>query len=607
MLTLAKTRPALRAVLELAASEAAAELTNKAYHGVHGPEAPPQGQSNKSIDVTDLRTIIHSLVDEYLVDIFQRARKQGSVNSLPVELIASVFSWISTRERPELGLVCRQWHNILHSHPHVWSHIEYDSTYGSPDALKYILGFSAGSPLYLDIRINERSHVASTAAIMAHMHRCVTLRLSLRMDLSTPGAATLITAMLSTGAPQMRYFRMFDASGFFNHGREDKPTALFGNIAPQLEVVKIQCRSSALNESKEAFRQARHVLWSPVEGEGIHRAGLEHIVQMCPELLQLGLDYETWADQEDSAHAPLNLPPNLRSLVITLNTDNSDVRRLMRTLRVELVPQIMVIHSAEAVTDLDDSLLRALYTIPLGSSSGEFEVTPGLFVARTMTIESPDSIDHAIRINMLPIEQDPFQLVSADWTMPYSMFQLAGVQRSIWDIGRNSILVPQCFKHVRRLMIAEALFDPDVFGLPNIPELCELEQLTLYIRLSHDHFESVSSFGSGLISASLSTLPIAEEPNILRCPRLQSVRFATDEVLLHDRALLVEPGAITTFIRRHIRYNLGRLESISLNGIHLYVLSPTELEEMFLLAKETVHDERRITAKFRRPVVMYWN
>ena len=544
----------------------------------------------------DLRTEIMSSFYNSMTELLRDHNAALPICQLPAEVLASAFAWVPTRDRAALGLVCKFWHEVLYAHPKIWAEVVFHGGYGTPDALTRILSFSAESPVHLDVMIEPHSYLDTCAAIMAYIHRFVILSVVIQNDLPTV-ARDSVRRALSIAAPRLRVLKIFDQAQFIN--LSDRYYSFLNNNAPELELVKIQCNLTGRNEPTVAFSSVRRVMFSPTRE--LTLTPLESLFKIFPRIEELSVEYDEWAGLPE-LEQPLSVPPTLRALVVVPNSVHADAERFLRTLQSSQVTEICVSHNLEAIDHTDGSILLALAQTPSPPSANESHSRP--FVARSMSFEASTFSEDSLHIYMFETEQDAFQLVPYGARLPASARRRPGVERSVLDIGRSGIFDPVCFAHVRRLQLTEMAFDPDVVGQP-IPPLPVLAHLTVYLLRRKAHAGNRNM--SGLVSASLSTVPFDEEGRYLICPLLETFRIGSlEQDSLLDEVALLEPRIVSTFVKRHLRYNAKRLTTLYFNGVELLVNSAPEFQEMLNLAAETEWDERNLSWAFAYSELLDW-
>ena len=562
----------------------------------------PARYPDPEFTIQDLPARLLRVYSATVAEFLQERNRRAPSSRLPPELLAATFTFVPIPNRLFLGHVCRTWNTVLHAYPNIWSHVEYDGGFGSLDALERILAMSAQSDLHLDVTLSERGLAETCEAIRRHLHRCVTLRLVVRVGLPFEEASDALTAAISQPAPRLVTFRLFDHAGMFNAHRHDS-VALFGNEAPRLELVKILCEIEAMRLSGETFRGVKHAMYS-ARAE-ISRADIQQLIRLCPDVEELSIDFDCWASESDSdpseegeivevaSKPPLVLPQGLVSFLILPNTQDADPARFFSMVDTTRVPEVSVSYNLPSINDEDHLILGRLHALRVPAGLRDTASTHP-FVARTISFESSTFSDHSIHIYMFETEMDVFQLVPQGTRLTDNERIRPGVERSVLDLGNQTPLEHTCFSNVVRLQMTEMVFDPEVIGsaLPGCPALVHL---TVYLMARNEHAEA--RFISGFVAA-------GSWPNrVLVCPRLETFRIGVDA---WDREVRMEPCAVTKFVKCHLRYETPVLSKLLFNGVDLHVREPPEFEEMLGLADDVEWDSRHISWSFKHSELMDW-
>ena len=309
---------------------------------------------------------------------------------MPDELLASVFSMLSIPDRTSISLVCRYWHDVLVSWPHIWGNIHYDDVDGgSPDALASQFKLSANCPLTLDVVIGGGWDVIC-AHLKPHIWRVTHLTIVIEgpfPDSST--ASTSVSAVLCQPAPALREFRLFDPAGVFN-SKQNSTVCLFGNFAPLLSHVKAQCDISALKWSGLALQSVKYMLYTP--SLGMCREHLLYLVQLVPNIAELAIQIHTWSPEpptnSPSETSNLRLPHSLRFLAVIAHSASADAARLINSLDIRNVPAVWVQYNDAAVSDDISRDFTALYR--------DLSLTDSSDPSRKSRVSNPHDISRVI-------------------------------------------------------------------------------------------------------------------------------------------------------------------------------------------------------------------
>ena len=527
-------------------------------------------------------------------------------DKLPPEILALVFANLRTRDLVQLGLVCSRWSATLTSNPRIWTDVTFDPPFGSHTALGRILSLSGDCPLRLSLGFNKHSPVENAWLLKSNMHRIVRLMVDLKRDLRlVQDIARSVADALSTAAPRLIHLRLYDPAALLKlipAGR-----MFLGGCAPLLTMVKLQCVISAMLPSQSTFCKVRHALVMPLHGVSYTR--LRDMMKLFPAVTELGVNYHKWGSSQESGGEAgtgldaIALPPNLRYLIVIPSAKNADPLRVIQSLQTRTAQQIVITHGPDASSHISESMLQALLALPFTTETciGASQT----FFARGMTLEAAhNGSECVIGINMLEDAEEMFLLVSPYTATNTNMLRPVGVYRALRGLGSRSSAHPLTFVHVRCLLIAEMIFDQDVFdfagGLPKLPQL---EHLTVCLMKKRDHMED--SFISCFVAATLATMADDNSSRALQCPRLRTLRIGVDTPAAAPAQL--EPGSVLAFVHQHLKYSADRLSNLFFNSVEPFILDPLLFNTMLALAEETTFDERRLAMPFVRPQVLDWD
>ncbi|KAH7102633.1 hypothetical protein BKA62DRAFT_788557 [Auriculariales sp. MPI-PUGE-AT-0066] len=595
-LTLTRTGRALGDALQVAWREALAEGENEVKY--------PDARFGPSTVREELLGSIYAELDP----LVHEHNSAQPIDRLPLELLATVFSFVPEKQRTSISLVNRTWNKVLLSSPEIWSVVNYDAeNYKSRDALATILRFSAESPLHLVVSINQWTHEELFSILRENIHRCITLSIRLAPDIPQDAAASF-TAILCTASPMLKTFRLFDQPAIFNRGLI-ATGAFLGNSVALLTSVKLHCNIAALLAATTPLANVKQVMWSPVDKYLNNDISL--LFQVFPSVGSLAVELDEWAVEDESVdfHEKFTPPASMKWLAIIANHRNANVPRFLKSVSWHQLPSVWISYNDRAISDLDGPVLSMLCHLPppglhaeVSSSSGQF-IRP--FVPRAVSFELPTKFsEHSLGISMFDVDIDLHIYVKESYLPDPKEYTEPTGERVMLDVDVRATFDPLVFAHVTRLYISEMAFDPDISKAP-LPVFPSLHHLTIitFGEESHSNPRMLSPF----IAASWRHSGQWTNSQHLICPVLQTLRIATQiNYSLMRYSTLLTPDMVIGFLRAHLKYDGEQLQLIAFNGVSIFVDQEESFQKMLEMSVEMTWDARYISWGMKSHVMLNW-
>jgi len=557
------------------------------------------------LGLTHLRQMLIQIFHETLDELIATHNAVQPISRLPIELLATVFSFVPMQDRSQVALVCRSWQAILQDSPEIWDNVVFEVEDDTmKESLSTILNRSAKCPLHLSTEISEDVYEDVCDSLKRNMHRFLTLRVRIIHGISIEAADAVTEALCSSAAPLLRKFWIFDEADAFNRSLS-LSTKLFADEAPNLRIFKGHCDINTFLGSSEVFANVKQVVFSPIST--FKEENISTLTSLFPFIEELTIELDQWDESEASDHKSegdrastkvvVDLPQNLLSLVIIANDNTSNVPRFLRCLRWNSIRSIWVSYNEDAVSDEDGPVVGSLCHLTSGNNSG-----PRLpeFVSRSMTFESSTFTERSINLYFYDHGED-LDIALDHLSMTPDLIRLR--QRALLDVGQNAILPPSVFQFIQRLYMTEMAFDPTIVGA-QIPEMPMLTHLTIYSLRPESHTnERMCSMFIATSSNSLNRNADGDDlpPRTLSCPLLQTLRIAARAERWNESPVptVLTPELVVAFICQYLRYEAAQLVCITFNGVDLAVTDTLEFDTMLQLAEQVQWDSRCIAHRYR--------
>jgi len=473
------------------------------------------------------------------LEIFSRCQSAHTdATRLPSELLSQVFLHLDNIDRANTARVCRAWNSVLFSSPNIWRSIVVSPQH-RPGTLEKQLVLSRNTTISLDVEVNGSNWAEVTGSLKRHLHRMHSLVLSIAVDFPDQrDSVTAISSAISVPAPALRELRVFDPCGILGQYSEELP--LFGGVAPQLRLAKVQSDISALQHSK-AFENVTHVLFKPVFE--LQLLDLQVLLELSPSLVDLSISVEDWdelAYLQQRVPIILAVPETLQRLLILANEERSYPQRIVDAFSREArIPEITISYRPYAATPAVTPLVNS--------------ITGGTGTVKTLRLEASTRTEGHLNVFTYAENLDVFGLASsAPLAANHRRSQLLNAHPSI------SFTDLDLFRSLVSLHVGE-----HVFCLPSattFPEAPVLEHLTV-ITLNPAYQSLQDGTRRGVFGLSAQSQP--QQRRALHAPKLKTLTITTRNGLLETddgTPTWLAPTVVRGFIENFLEFDTKALE-----------------------------------------------
>ena len=569
------------------------------------------------------------------------------ISKLPPEILAQIFSRLSTRQRVFMGRTSRSWRDVLNSWPNVWKFVKYSARkFKHKDALARLLELSGQAEfvLQLDVRDQHLEEICHTLEV--NLHRCIEMRLYLHGGEQPRVVGDRLTAALHTAAPRLSRFYLFDVEQVYNRAMSSS-LDLFAGHAPELRVVKAQCNIQSLRWSTNAFRSVTDVVFSP---SGLFQVSdLETVKELFPAASAITFDVDDWEGDEATLERVVQFESTLKTLSIIANNDANYGRRVLDHISLWPIQRIWIWFNQHAESTDDGLILDQLCATATYASQSSHDLPPAIkascgrnpFIARTMSFEFSTVTGHPLNIYMydqhIELLRKVFRCIGQ---RPRNSPPPCG-ERTVIYVANSAVFEASHFANVTRLYFTETSINHATVHEP-IPPLPSLVHLTIYTVKAESHlldhvfsaFTSAeerwrrpalagASRSSAAIQASLSA--VVEEENdtrgsesedepvlrgdyfVLQCPVLEIVEVVTRcPASFKTPPTRLTPESICAYVEVYLHYDRPLLRRLELTGLDLEVGDPMAFERMLQLAEEVLFDDQLVQPRYSTPDHLSW-
>ncbi|KAH7102075.1 hypothetical protein BKA62DRAFT_701364 [Auriculariales sp. MPI-PUGE-AT-0066] len=491
----------------------------------------------------DANALILESVYATLERFARRHNENQLISRLPTELMGVALEFLdSAHDRLQAALSCRLWHQLIFSNPSAWRHI----TFIQPNhrGLANQLKLSGSVPLTLVLRLTPKNWVEVCDCLPLALERCV--RLSLYVQLETDGASashTIISTLLSP-APMLRDLTVLDLDHVLDIGDYPSFEDMFGSQA-RLKVAK-------LDTDLRSWSTVAPSVFQDVEfaalAQGHRTWDLEHlqmVLSLFPNAKNFALEIGSWESVDE-------VPPNDDERV------EPAARRTCTLPRgLDILTFVMTngsVSPQEALSGLGSSQARICVSYNVRPSIEAAQCILDMFAGdlaaegiKTVRIEASAYDNAAFNIFLHTAARDAH---ASTHDAPTAQ-QPPLAHRIILDLPMQISFPGAVFTHMTRLYLSEL-----ILGLCELPEAPLLEQLTIQtitpIYQLEDNPDSIFS------------LPRTRD-RVLRCPRLQVLRFAAR---VRDGTQRFAPEMVQDFVEWHLQYSAPKLR-LKLIGVEI--------------------------------------
>ncbi|KAH7102607.1 hypothetical protein BKA62DRAFT_699222 [Auriculariales sp. MPI-PUGE-AT-0066] len=525
----------------------------------------------------------------------QHNAKQA-ITAVPNEVLSSIFDHAPIASRINIARTCKNWSDVMFSSPRIWTSIVYDK-HPNPvraqvacrtfSGFQRLLHLSSKCLLKLDVTISAGGAASQFVLelLLKHLARCRRLRIIVWLDGGIlPKVQDALTKLLSSGAPALRHFSLWDYADMVNRG-DHTEFQLFANDAPMLDDILLRCNITAIEHSIGALSEVRRVLISPPPP--FDRISLSKTIALFGRAKELRLNVTRWSDEVESPQwSTIDLPATMKSLEISTAVFKESVR-ILRNLRWKGVPTVALLGYTDdmnpdvhAHSEAFEYLCEIFDPVGLSQNQTRFSVRT-VSISWGMTNLTPNGI-RSPNIHVFS-STDPMGVLLPMNVSETPIRMISGERQFFYYCGRFHQAV---FAYTARLYLHEIVFDAEALR-HRMPELPNLLHLVVWMMPLEFHVEPFATSPFIMLDG------LHEALVKLECPHLQTLTLAAcHKEWTIDTAARLETRSVTAFVQRCLQYDAPTLQLLAVHGIDMVVLHAEDLEALICLAESVQWDER---------------